>query len=38
MCQVLSHVRMKSWAGKALETANCCVFFKFLKCRLVGAC
>jgi hypothetical protein len=27
----VSSVQMKSWAGKALETVNCCAF---LKCRL----
>jgi hypothetical protein len=27
-------VQMKSWAGKALETVNCCAF---LKRRLIGA-
>jgi hypothetical protein len=31
----LSRVQMKSWAGKALETVNCCAF---LKRRLIGAC
>jgi hypothetical protein len=30
----LSRVQMKSWAGKALETVNCCAF---LKRRLIGA-
>jgi hypothetical protein len=33
--QVVSSVQMKSWAGKALETVNCCAF---LKRRLIGAC
>jgi hypothetical protein len=28
-------VQMESWAGKALETVNCCAF---LKRRLIGAC
>jgi hypothetical protein len=32
---LLSRVQMKSWAGKALETVNCCAF---LKRRLFGAC
>jgi hypothetical protein len=32
---LLSRVQMKSWAGKALETVNCCAF---LKRRLIGAC
>jgi hypothetical protein len=32
---VLSRVRMKSWARKALETVNCCAF---LKRRLIGEC
>jgi hypothetical protein len=31
----ISRVQMKSWAGKALETVNCCAF---LKRRLIGAC
>jgi hypothetical protein len=31
----ISSVQMKSWAGKALETVNCCAF---LKRRLIGAC
>jgi hypothetical protein len=30
---ILSRVQMKSWAGKALETVNCC---DFLKRRLIG--
>jgi hypothetical protein len=34
-CHILSRVQMKSWAGKALETVNCCAF---LKRRLIGAC
>jgi hypothetical protein len=29
----ISRVQMKSWAGKALETVNCCTF---LKRRLIG--
>jgi hypothetical protein len=33
--QLISRVQMKSWAGKALETVNCCAF---LKRRLIGAC
>jgi hypothetical protein len=33
--QNISRVQMKSWAGKALETVNCCAF---LKRRLIGAC
>jgi hypothetical protein len=32
---LISRVQMKSWAGKALETVNCCAF---LKRRLIGAC
>jgi hypothetical protein len=32
---LISHVQMKFWAGKALETVNCCAF---LKRRLIGAC
>jgi hypothetical protein len=32
---VISRVQMKSWAGKALETVNCCAF---LKRRLMGVC
>jgi hypothetical protein len=31
----ISRVQMKSWAGKALITANC---WAFLKRRLIGAC
>jgi metal-responsive CopG/Arc/MetJ family transcriptional regulator len=31
----ISRVQMKSWAGQALETVNCCAF---LKRRLIGAC
>jgi hypothetical protein len=31
MDRIISSVQMKSWAGKALETVNCCAF---LKCRL----
>jgi hypothetical protein len=31
----LSRVQMKSWAGKALETVNCCAF---LQRGLIGAC
>jgi hypothetical protein len=31
----ISSVQMKSWAGKALETVNCCAF---LKRRFIGAC
>jgi hypothetical protein len=31
----LSYVLNISWAGKALETVNCCAF---LKRRLIGAC
>jgi hypothetical protein len=31
----ISHVQMKSWAGKALETVNC---YAFLKRRVIGAC
>jgi hypothetical protein len=30
----ISGVQMKSWAGEALETVNCCAF---LKRRLIGA-
>jgi hypothetical protein len=33
--KVISRVQIKSWAGKALETVNCCAF---LKRRLIGAC
>jgi hypothetical protein len=33
--QNISSVQMKPWAGKALETVNCCAF---LKRRLIGAC
>jgi hypothetical protein len=33
--EMISSVQMKSWAGKALETVNCCAF---LKRRLIGAC
>jgi hypothetical protein len=33
--QKISRVQMKSWAGKALETVNCC---DFLKRKLIGAC
>jgi hypothetical protein len=25
---IVSRVQMKSWAGKALETVNCCAFLK----------
>jgi hypothetical protein len=32
---IVSGVQMKSWAGEALETVNCCAF---LKRRLIGAC
>jgi hypothetical protein len=32
---LLPRVQMKSWAGKTLETVNCCAF---LKRRLIGAC
>jgi hypothetical protein len=32
---IISRVQIKSWAGKALETVNCC---DFLKRRLIGAC
>jgi hypothetical protein len=32
---IASRVQMKSWAGKALETVNCCAF---LERRLIGAC
>jgi hypothetical protein len=31
---VRTRVQMKSWAGKALETVNCCAF---LKRTLIGA-
>jgi hypothetical protein len=31
---LVSRAQMKSWAGKALETVNCCTF---LKRRLIGA-
>jgi hypothetical protein len=31
----ISRVQMKSWAGEALETVNCCTF---LKRRLIGSC
>jgi hypothetical protein len=34
-CSLISRVQMKSWAGKVLETVNCCAF---LKRRLIGAC
>jgi hypothetical protein len=33
--QILSRVQMKSWAGEAWETVNCCAF---LKSRLIGVC
>jgi hypothetical protein len=33
--RLVSRVQMKSRAGKALETVNCCAF---LKRRLTGAC
>jgi hypothetical protein len=33
--EIVSAVQMKSWAGKALETVNCCAF---LKRRLIVAC
>jgi hypothetical protein len=32
---LVSRVQMKSWAGKALETVNCCAF---LKSKLIGVC
>jgi hypothetical protein len=32
---LISRVQMKSWAGKALESFNCCAF---LKHRIIGAC
>jgi hypothetical protein len=32
---IVLRVQMKSWAGKALETVNCCAF---LKRRLIGPC
>jgi hypothetical protein len=31
----ISCVQMKSWAGKALETVNCCAF---LERKVIGAC